>query len=131
MQIDSKHKFTDFTIRFVGRRHEVIWPRLYYHLSSVRQNYAIIILIWQQNDNYQSYSIPPAKSLVFQKILHNRLPFDIKVQKCGVVFCSMCLYVAHRRNPFLTWILNALMLWLCRTMMWVDFRIAHEDYDFD
>jgi len=41
------------TIEIVRRRLEVIWPQLYYHLSSVRQVYATTILIWQQNDNYQ------------------------------------------------------------------------------
>ena len=41
------------TIGFVGRRLGVIWPQLHYHLSSVIQVYARIILIWQQNDSYQ------------------------------------------------------------------------------
>ena len=53
MQIDFIPSSTDFTIGFVGRRLGDIYPHLYYHLSSVRQVYARIILIWQQNDSYQ------------------------------------------------------------------------------
>ena len=53
LQIDFKPWSTDFTIGFVGRRLGDICPQLYFHLSSVRQVYARIILIWQQNDNYQ------------------------------------------------------------------------------
>ena len=55
LQIDSKHQYTNFTMGFVERWLGVIWPQLYYHLSSVRQVYARIILIWQQNDSYQQF----------------------------------------------------------------------------
>ena len=31
----------------------IIWPKLYYHLSRIRQVYVGNILVWQQNDNYK------------------------------------------------------------------------------
>ena len=71
LQIDFKPWSTNFTIGFVGRRLGDICPKLYYHLSSVRQVYARIILIWQQNESYMRSSTTSHKNQ-FSRRLDNK-----------------------------------------------------------
>ena len=52
LQTDLKQWFVNLTIG-AGKWFDVLWPQLYYHISSVGQIYVKIILIWPQNDSYQ------------------------------------------------------------------------------
>jgi len=95
LQIDSKHRSTNFTIGFIGRRLEIIWPQLYYHLFSVRQVYFGIIFNLTAKQQLSVNFAPHLRKIkmsIYNFIIQFQFNYNPIFNIGNSVFLFLCLF---------------------------------------